>query len=245
MQLVQTLGFGAFIAASFVLGVRLLLLWRRTGEVPELAMGTSFLVGGALGYSAWFAYTLVALGALEGDLHVLASAGLGLTCLGAATQAAGIRAAFRPGDRRATALVSVFVVLMAAGWIEVTRHPAGEAGWWFWLAMLTAGASYLWSSAECLRLHVVLRKRVRFGLAAPHLADRARLWAVAFGAVVMMVVVSFAARLVLGHGVMPPPWVSTLQSLCGLVCAGAIWLGFFPPASYRRRFAAGGASEAA
>jgi hypothetical protein len=104
--------------------------------------------------------------------------------------------------------------------------------------MLTAGATYAWSMSECIRLSVLLRKRARFGLAPAHLADRARLWAIAFGAVVLMVLSSFVARLVYGANVMPPSWVSTFQSLCGLVCAAAIWLGFFPPAFYRRRFAA-------
>jgi hypothetical protein len=239
MQLVQMLGFAAFIVAAFVLGVRLLLLWRRTREVPELAMGLAFLLGGALGYSGWFAYSVVRIGgATNVEARWLVIVSLGLSCLGALTNAAGIHAAFRPGDRRATALLGAFGVLMLIGWADTVRNTSGREAWTFWLAMLTAGATYAWSASECLRLSVLLRKRARFGLAPAHLADRARLWAIAFGAVVLMVLASFGARLASGPDVMPPSWVSTFQSLCGLACAGAIWLGFFPPAFYRRRFAA-------
>ncbi|HKJ24421.1 MAG TPA: hypothetical protein VKB65_06335 [Myxococcota bacterium] len=236
MQIVQMLGFSAFIATAWVLGGRLLLLWRRTREVPELAMGLSFLVGGALGYSCWFVYSLVRMGRVPGDPHDVATVGLALSCLGALTNAAGIRAAFRPGDSRALGLLVVFAALMAIGWGDTFRNASGHERWTFWLAMGTAGASYLWSTGECLRLYVVLGKRARFGLASPLLVDRARLWTVAFAAVVAMVASSLAARAVFGPDGMPPAWVSTFQSLCGLACAAAIWFGFFPPAFYRRRF---------
>jgi len=230
------LGFGAFIAASFVLGVRLLRLWRRTGQIPEGAMGLSFLLGGGLGYSAWFAYAVLRAGGAEpAEIRAVAVAGLGLSCLGALTNAVGIRAAFRPGDRRATALLAGLGLLMLFGWGDTLRNASAQDRWPFWLAMGAAGAAYLWTTGECLRLHVVLRRRARFGLAAPHLAERALLCTVAFGAVVVMVASSLVARGVLGANVVPPAWVSTGQSLCGLVCAAAIWLGFFPPAFYRRR----------
>lgn len=237
METIQMLGFTAFIVASFVLGTRLVLLWRRTGQIVELAMGLSFLMGGGLGYATWFAYSLVMrAGNPDGRAHAIAVVALALTCLGAFTNATGIRWAFRASDARARVLLWVFAVLMAAGWLQTLRNDSGREHWTFWLAMLTACASYVWSSAECLRLFVVLRKRARFGLAAPHLPDRARLWSIAFGAVVVMIASSFTARLVLGPNVMPPPAVSTFQSLCGMVCASAIWLGFFPPAAYRRHF---------
>ena len=244
MQLVQMLGFSAFIATSLVLGVRLLLLWRRTGEVPEFAMGLSFLLGGAFGYAAWFVYSLVLMGNLSGDPHTIAVVGLALTCLGAFTNAAGIRAAFRPGDSRARLLLLAFAAVMAIGWVDTLFNTSGQEHWLFWLSMGGAGATYLWSTSECVRLYSLLRKRARFGLAPAHLADRARLWAMAFGAVVAMVSSSILARLVMGPGEMAPVWVSTFQSLCGLACATSIWFGFFPPAFYRRRFEAPPATDA-
>lgn len=236
MQIVQMFGFSALIATSLVLGGRLLLLWRRTHEIPEAAMGLSFLLGGAFGYAAWFAYSLVRMGRIPGDPHDFAVVGLALSCLGALTNATGIRAAFRPGNGRALGLLVVFAVMMAIGWGDTLRNTSGHERRSFWLAMGTAGASYLWSAAECLRLYVLLGKRARFGLASPLLVDRARLWTVAFGAIVLMVGSSLAARGVYGPDVMPPAWVSTFQSLCGLGCAAAIWFGFFPPEFYRRRF---------
>jgi len=48
------LGFSslASMAVSLVLGVRLLRLWGRTSELPELVIGASFLMACVLGYLA-------------------------------------------------------------------------------------------------------------------------------------------------------------------------------------------------
>ncbi len=239
MALLQSLGFGSFILVSFVLAIRLLLLWRRTGEIAELAIGTSFLTGGGLGYGMWFVFTLAARQETAPEtLHTLASIALGLTCLGALVNAAGVWRIFRAEDLRAALLVGTFTVLCLAGWLSYVVAPVGETLPRFYATLLTAGATYLWTTAECIRLHVVLAKRARIGLVSPHLADRARLWAIAYAAVTVMIGSSFVAYLVLGPNVASPA-VSSFQSLCGLVCAAHVWLGFFPPEFYLRRFESG------
>lgn len=240
METIQMLGFGSFIAASFVLGVRLLLLWRRTGEPPELMMGASFLVGGGLGYSAWFGRTLYRMGgATMDEAHLLGIVAQALTCAGALTIAIGTRLIFRPAEARALAFVGLLATGMLSGLAVYAWLPAEGGNGAFWVSMWSVGAAYGWAAFECLRLHDVLRKRARVGLASPLLADRARLWAFAFGAVLCMVTISFLEFIVSGNDG-GSAWVSTLQSMFGLVCAGAIWLGFFPPAAYRERFATRG-----
>lgn len=236
MGSVQLLGYAAFIAASAVLSTRLLLLWRRTRELPELAIGLAFLLAGALGYASWFVSALTYRGVIEGDHITFRVLGLGLTCLGGLANAAGIAAAFRPGALRARILLGVLAALMTIGWLDTWMQWAEIMRWTFWLAMTGAAASFLWSASECFRLHVLLRKRVRFGLSSPLIADRALLWTVAFGAVVLMIGSAIVSRVVLGADATAPDWVPTLRSVFGLVCAAAIWLGFFPPAFYRRRF---------
>lgn len=237
MALLQLLGFSAFILASLVLGTRLLLLWRQTREVPELVMGSSFLTGGGLGYSAWFLLALLRQGgASVEDTHWVGVAGLALTCTGALTIAKGAQLVFCPEHGPSRWLVAGFGLSMAAGLTGYAVLPQEERFYLFWLALLTAGASYSWVTAECFQLHRLLQKRSRFGLASPLLVDRARLWGLAFASVVAMIAVGYVNYLVHCSSDPGPAWVSTLQSSFGLLCAGSIWLGFFPPAFYRRRF---------
>jgi hypothetical protein len=63
MTLVQHLGMLAFLLTSLAVGVRLLLLWRRTRELPELTIGLAFVLAGFAGG------VLIQLGkALDSDL---------------------------------------------------------------------------------------------------------------------------------------------------------------------------------
>ena len=50
MEDLRWIGFGTFFVVSLVIGLRLLLLARRTGEVPELLIGLAVLGIGPLGY---------------------------------------------------------------------------------------------------------------------------------------------------------------------------------------------------
>ena len=50
METLRWIGFGAFFVPSLVIGIRLLLLARRTGQIPELLIGIAVLGVGPLGY---------------------------------------------------------------------------------------------------------------------------------------------------------------------------------------------------
>jgi hypothetical protein len=249
MGWIQIVGYGAFILASAVLGVRLLLLWRRTGEVPEGVLGASFLAGGVLGYAAMFVASYqVAAGRPPEQVHPYTLAGVAGACTASCLIARGSHLVFRPGQGWAAFLAIALAVSMVGLLGVFARWPLDDVvgrSRLLWATFMTASLSYTWATFECFQLHDVLAKRARVGLASPLLADRARLWGFAFGSVVLMYWVPFVDYLVHDPMMAARPWTQTVSSLFGLTCAAAIWLGFFPPAFYRRRFASTSAGTAA
>ncbi len=58
MEYALAIGFGSFLVASLVVGLRLVLLSRRTGQLPELLIGVGVLGIGPLG----FGLSMIAMG---------------------------------------------------------------------------------------------------------------------------------------------------------------------------------------
>jgi hypothetical protein len=89
----------------------------------------------------------------------------------------------------------------------------------------------LWGAAESLHYWILMRRRLRLGLADPLVVDRFRLWSIGLGAMSLLMASTILAPAV---GVDPaaPGWV-LLESLAGLVGAVALWLAFFPSRAYR------------
>ena len=52
MNPLSLIGFLAFFVVALVVGIRLLLLWRRTRQLPELLMGVGVLGIGPIGFGA-------------------------------------------------------------------------------------------------------------------------------------------------------------------------------------------------
>jgi len=234
VAIVQALGFLAMIAASILLGVRLLRLWGRTRETPELTIGLAFLLAGAAGYSSFSALAVVRQSG--GDPHLiklLTLLGLGFTAIGALCNGIGSWRIFRVGNRWPWALVGTLAALMMIAFVGLARGTPGVPSDWIWVGLLSACAIYAWTTAEALLLSGMLRRRAALGLADPQITSRVFQWAIAGGAVVVVILSAFLTRVVLGLGARPPS-LATFQSLCGLGAAGAIWIGFFPPAAYRR-----------
>ena len=237
MALLQLAGMTAFILASVVLGMKLLLLWSRTRESAELGVGLSFLVGGGLGYTAFLGLFVVAQ---QGDLalaRVLALAGLACSCFGALLMGAGAKGIYRPAARWPWLYMVPIAGGMFWGWGEVFRTPAGTPTDAFWWTITPAALIYVWVGVEGWLLHSVLAKRARLGMADPVVVGRAFQWGLSCVFVFVMIGLGPLVRIVTGPGAEYPAWASFVQSLCGLATAGAIWLGFFPPAFYRGRLA--------
>jgi hypothetical protein len=236
-----TIGFPAFVVASLVLGVRLLALARRTRKLPELAIGLNFILGGAIGYSLLIAAeslhlfpdSIAGWGSFGGVLGLL---------LGAASICVFTRQVFRPESRGSLALLGAFGVWTALALygsfvLHVSHAPEPTSRWLgSWGPNLGLLAAYAWSSFEPLRYHALLRRRARLGLADAQVANRLWLWGCGTLATLAIALLHFAAQLA-GRHELPPSWVGASAVLI-LATAACQWLAFFPPAAYRRRFAA-------
>lgn len=233
------LGVGVQLLADAVVGVRLLLLGRRTRKLPELCFGACSLLLGGLGLPL----AIAGRTRLEGD-PVLAAwlVGSGLAIQDAACAALylGTWRVFRPGSRLAAAAVGLAGLALAASvpgqaWTAGYVHATG-GGAWYWIGFAARAGAFLWSTAESLRYARLLGRRARLGLAEPVVVDRFRLWALCCGAVSG----GFGLYL-LSHlsGVNPATSapVLALTSVIGVIAGAALWLAFAPPRAYLRRFA--------
>lgn len=240
--MLRLLGFGAFGLASLVVGLRLLLLARRTRQLPELAMAISFLCAGVLGYGLAQAATNLAL-LPEGSAAVAYALGRAFGVVGASALLVFTARVFHPGEGWARAGTALVIAVMGAdlvgrGAVHGYGTPVTE-GPFYWLGVATRIVVYGWASAESLRYWRLMRRRLRLGLAEPLVTRRFLLWGIGAGAAAGMVVVLTVARSLTGR----PGVAIELSSLLGLVSAAAIAWAFFPPAASRRRAAARSAAQ--
>jgi len=164
------------------------------------------------------------------------------------------RRVFRPTGRVAWAFVACVAGVSGALtlWLVATTDSDQEASALALAVNLTRAIPVLWAFAECARYARLMRRRVALGLADPLVANRFVLWSIWTGALGFAAILLFAVRsrafwLQL-HGVDPrvamPAAIPITGALAGIavVSAGvAVWLAFFPPASYRRWVRAGAA----
>lgn len=246
VRIITLLGIAAFTAASAVIAVRLLWLWRRTRQAPELAMGVAFAASGALGYPLVVASSMVDATGRSEQAHLLASIALCLLSVGTLALASGNWKIYRPSSRLAGAslwaLAAVLCAAIAAhvGAGDVAQRETREIA--FWTCLLSGSGVFAWGAAEAFSLHRALGRRARIGLASREVVNRVLLWGIGACASCAMPLHGLAVRLLQG-----PSMSSSQQlvaSLLGLVVATAIWLAFFPPAAYRARFGAPAPTEA-
>lgn len=236
--LVRSTGGLAMCIVGGVLAVRMLRLARRTRELPELTIGLH-MVALILGYVIEFVGMEIA------NSHP--SLGVWLRGTANLLYAASIFAylvftwkVFRPQSRFAAALVVVGVVALATGWAgEVaTSHFGFDAARfarpWFWIAFVPRMIGMGWASFEALLHHSKLRLRIPLGLAEPVASNRMLLWGLAalsewliYAAVAITILAGQPDGFLTGDAAL---WVSAF----GASAATCMWLGFFPPRSYRR-----------
>jgi hypothetical protein len=237
VEQLRWIGFGAFFASSLVIGVRLLLLARKTGKLPEFLIGVGVLCLGPLGYGlSMLAFVLAS--------HSLA---LSATLMGTSLLAASIGGisqylfawtVFRRDAVWARAFVWIATALLLAGYVGdlvenglVNRRNAGA---WFWLGAVMRTAGLGWSALESLRYHQIMRRRMQLGLADPVVTESFRLWGLGAGAALAGSLLALAARALTDYAITPTPVVGLTLSLLGLIGAVAMWLAFLPPPAWLR-----------
>jgi hypothetical protein len=231
------IGFGAFFVSSLVIGGRLLLLARRTGQIPEFLMGVATLGLGPFGYGlSMLAYAL-ASHSLALSATLMGSALLAMQ-VGAIAQYLFVWTVFRRESRWARAVIWTAIAALIAGYagdlVENGLVNRRSGGFWLWLGSGTRAAVLGWSALESLRYHRVVRHRARLGLADPVVAAGFLLWGVGSAAAFAGALLGHVTRILTGQGVAEFPLLSLLVSLLGLTAAIAMWLAFLPTPAYLR-----------
>ncbi len=235
------LGIAVQIVADAVVGVRLLLLARRTRRLPELCLGLCCLLLGGIGLPL----SLVARGGLAASRPELAGQ---LLAVGFAFQNAACLALFvatwrifRPDAGWAAGLSWAAGLAMLASLVgqaaTVGFRGGVDQGAFYQLGFVARALAFAWGGFEAGHYALLLRRRIRLGLADPVVADRFRLWALCCLAVVFGFA-SFAASRALGVEPATSPVVLSVTSVVGSVAGVALWLAFLPPRAYLRRVAA-------
>jgi hypothetical protein len=237
-----------FFGMAVVVGVRLMLLFWKTRQLPELCIGLGIVLIAAVGLP------LSALGRLPSMLgtpfgKAVFALGLSLACAGIALLFAFNWRVFRAGAgwaRNTMLVVSLTMVTLDLGLI----HAASQGSTlsevvhrtrpWATGIVAMVVLAFAWGGFEALRYYRLLRRRRALGLADPVVTNRFLLWAVADWAAVVLCA-SVAGFLLVGRAVLVDPVALYTIALCGSVMSVTWYLTFFPPTAYLRLLR--GASE--
>lgn len=237
MAALSAIGFGVFLTASLGVGIRLILLARRTRQLPELCVGVAMLCFGPFGYGLVLAARLLP-DLPRGAAVSLSLAGLTGVSLGAAALLLFAWRVFRPHEAWARAaslagfaLLSISSLADALGRALVSLEGVGV---WLWLAFATRTLPLVWIVLESLRYYQTMRRRSALGLADPVVGEGFLLWGLGAVCATLSAVCAIVTRAVTGLSVMRMPEMVLPISLLSLTAVVTIWLAFFPPAAYLR-----------
>ncbi len=242
---------GAALALTVAAGLLLWLgvrLWR--GSAPAAPERWLALTFGALGCGALPRLAAARL-LSAGDVGALALALNAASHLAIEAAIIGLSLftwrVFRPASHGARAFVVCVggVTGTLTLWLVSTSDSDQEASALALAVNATRAIPMLWAFAECARYARLMRRRVALGLADPLVANRFVLWSIWTGALGFTALLLFAVRSracwLLLHGVDPrvamPAAIPVTGAIAGVAvvsAAVAVWLAFFPPASYRR-----------
>jgi hypothetical protein len=244
VQLVAALAGLLSVGVSLVIGLRLLLLWRRTRQLPELLIGLALLLAGGF-WSALIAVGRQATG-LSDDVRVA------MIVVGSVCGVAGLSSfalfnwrVFRPTTSWAPAAAATLALALLGIWVAQGFSPGWlvyanqERGPWN-NATWIAAASYVWAFADARLQYSMLSRRQRLGLADPVITDRMRLWTW-MTATSLVASAFFATLQTLGIPVGGTPLGLSIAALAAVFTSTLLCLTFLPPAGYlesvRRRAA--------
>lgn len=252
MKLFSLVCVGAYCLVALVVGLRLLRLAARTGEAPELFIGSALFLGGAIGYPASVAAGLVVESSPYTGIRLAMGSMLGLF-LGAWGMLLAWYTIYHRGETWAravavgvTVLLFLFLVdrLAVIGTAGAMPEPApATPEWTNLLALASQGLVFLLTGISGFRYLGLMKKRLRLGLADPVVADRIRLWTWTASAAVCQYAYSIVSPFLDGWFDAAAVSGLVLGGL-GLVIATMLTLAFFPPQSYLARLTARTGQEA-
>ena len=230
-------GFIAFFIVALVVGVRVLLLARRTRELPELLMGIGVLGIGPVGFGL-----MVVARPFETSHPALHTAMLGVALFavgcGAFAKFVFNWRVYHPDSKlvRAIALLAG-AVLFGTFVFSGVAHRFETAAALEPSSVLRSSlqiACLLWGATESFVYWTKMRLRVRLGLADPVVSNRFLMWAIGAFAAGWGTAVGLIGQIITGVTTTDGGWVMVSSSLHGLVAAIAIALAFIPPGFYVR-----------
>jgi hypothetical protein len=229
-------GFLAFFVVALLVGIRLLLLWNRTRQFPELLMGVGVLGIGPVGFGCM----LVGVVASSHPLIANASFAVGTLAVAAGVMAKCI---FNWLVYRRGSIVAMIVTIgVGASMLAILTVHAIDGQWAPDMAMswdsltrsLAQVGCLLWGSGESLYYWSQMRRRQKLGLADPVVVNRFLMWGAGAGFAGAGTGIGVAAEIVTGVPTLQIPWVVSTSSAFGFVAAIAIYLAFIPPERYIR-----------
>ena len=228
-------GFAAFFVASLTAGLRLVMLWWRTRELPELLIGIGVLCIGPVGFGLTTMAQLSRANSPELARWILGVALLA-TCMGAFAKCVFNWRVYHPRQPLVRWIVCAAGLLLAGCYAtefftsgfrnQYLQSPANLGR-----SALLVGC-LLWGSAEALVYWRKMRRRLRLGLADPVVTNRFFLWGIGAGAAGLGTAIGTIAQLITGLPPLQTPWITLSSSLHGLTAAVALWLAFVPNQAY-------------
>ncbi len=226
-----------FIGVGGLVGIRLLLLARKTRQLPEFAVGLGFVCVGLIGYplglmaqSPDVPLGLAKLGFAGGNLA---------TAIGSIAIFVFTWRVFRPVEVWARVLAfSCMGVLGAIAVHSVVSTLMLEAGArptrpFMLPQQITVAVSYLWTAIEGIRWYGLSKKRMALGLSDPQVANRFLLWGYA-GLLAAGGIGVSTLRLFTAPDPLNDPVAMLAIGVAGFGSAVVIYLAFLPPRFYRR-----------
>lgn len=229
-----------FIVILGSIGVRLVRLWRRTREIPELALGLGLLVvSGSIPFSALGRTPALAM---EPAGRLFFAGGLFATSVGISLMVFFTYWVFRRESPWGRPLLTTICCLLvgSVGFMSVMNFR-GDSVELIKLAMrpgtvtlvVTILLCFVWSSVESFRYHAAARRQLAVGLGDPVVANRFLLWGVAGLACALLLLVVIAC-VQAGMVIMREPLPLSAMAGSGTVMSASWYLTFFAPESYRR-----------
>lgn len=241
MQALAELCVLLYVGTVTLVGVRMLLLARKTGGRPELLLGTGSLLVVVVGLPTSIAS---GFGKLAGDVHVAFwMASEFTTQMGVVLLYLFAQQVFRPSSawaRRAVAAVAVYLPVCLAGAGRALAAAAPEMDsvaatkGWLLACFVGYGGCFLWSALESLLQHRMAVRRQALGLADPVVASRFLLFAV-YGLAATGIMLANAAGVLFGFNLASSLVVLGPSAGLGLVSSAAIYFAFLPPRWYLAR----------
>ncbi len=241
MRMLGVLALSCLGAVGAVVGARLVLLARRTREVPELSIGLGLVLITVVGAPLSSVGRLPALVRTPvGDAVFV----LGLLCSLAGIQLLYVFTwrVFRAGSqwaRGAVVLAGIALAVEAAGILiasqrgETMEQILPHTRPWGLAIVAMVALAFAWTAVESLRYHARLRRRLALGLSDPVVVNRVLLWGVS-GVATSLLCTGLAGSMLFGQTPLRDPLPLAIIALSGIVTSLAWYLAFLPPAAWLR-----------